>query len=140
LEEQLHVLGKQPNSLPKETAMKETRYVFRNLLPAALVIAGFCSVGQTATAQSPKPDTVVSSQDQSMPQPDNQKPASETKTFTGKIVKSGKLLVLTDAQGKVTYKLDDQQKAQQFVNQNVKVTGFLDDSTGVIRVTAIEPA
>ena len=120
--------------------MKETRYVLRNLLPAALVIAGFCSVGQTATAQSPKPDTVASAQDQSMPQPDSQRAAVETKTFTGKIVKSGGVLVLSDAQGKATYKLDDQQKAKEFVNKDVKVTGVLDDSTGVIRVTAIEPA
>jgi hypothetical protein len=104
-----------------------------------MVIAGFCYVGQTATAQDPKPNNDVSAQAQSMPQPGSQKPASEPKTFTGKIVKSGDVLVLSDAEGKTTYKLDDQQKAQEFVNKDVKVTGVLDDSTGVIRVTAIEP-
>jgi hypothetical protein len=117
--------------------MKKIGTILRATLPAVIVIAGFCSVGQTATAQTTKPDTAAS-QDQ-MQQPDNQKPASETRIFAGKIVKHGNILILSDTGGK-TYKLDDQQKAKEFVNKEVKVTGVLDDSTGVIRVTAIEPA
>ena len=113
--------------------------VVRAALSAAVVIAGFCYVGQTATAQNSNPYNFVPAQDQ-MQQPDAQKPAAETKTFTGKIVKAGNELVLSDTGGKTTYKLDDQQKAKDFVNKDVKVTGVLDDSTGVIRVTAIEPA
>jgi len=120
--------------------MKNTGDVLRNLLSVAIVIAGFCYVGQTAFAQNSAPSNVASAQDQSMPQPDNSKPAAETKTFSGKIVRSGNMLVLSDAGGKTTYKLDDQQKAKEFVNKDVKVTGVLDGSTGVIRVTAIEPA
>ncbi len=113
--------------------------VVRAALSAAVVIAGFCYVGQTATAQNSNLYNFVSAQDQ-MQQPDAQKPAAETKTFTGKIVKAGNELVLSDTGGKTTYKLDDQRKAKEFVNKDVKVTGVLDDSTGVIRVTAIEPA
>jgi hypothetical protein len=64
----------------------------------------------------------------------------ETKTFAGKIVKNGNLLVLSDQTGKKTYQLDDQQKAQGFLNQDVKVTGVLDASTGTIRVTSIDPS
>jgi hypothetical protein len=120
--------------------MKNTGKVLRNLLLAAVVIAGLCYAGQMAVAQNSSPSNAVSAQDQSMQQPDSPKPATETKIFTGKIVKSGNTLVLTDAGGKMTYKLDDQQKAKEFVNKEVKVTGILDDSTGVIRVTAIEPA
>jgi hypothetical protein len=55
-------------------------------------------------------------------------------------VKAGDKLVLTDAEGKTTYLLDDQQKAKEFVNKNVKVTGVLDASSGMIRVSAIDPA
>ena len=44
----------------------------------------------------------------------------------------------SDAVNKTTYQLDDQQKAQDFRNNNVKVTGVL-DATGTIRATAIEP-
>ncbi|MFZ0760763.1 MAG: DUF5818 domain-containing protein [Candidatus Sulfotelmatobacter sp.] len=114
--------------------------LLRNVLPAALVIAGLCYVGQTVTAQNSKPNA-VSAQNQ-MQQPDNQnsQTAAATKTFAGKIVKDGDVLVLSDTEGKTTYKLDDQEKAKKFVNQDVKVTGVLDDSTGIIRVTSIEPA
>ena len=55
-------------------------------------------------------------------------------------VKDGDKLVLTDADGKTTYQIDDQQKAKAFLNKSVKVTGILDASTGIIRVSAIEPA
>jgi hypothetical protein len=120
--------------------MKKMEAVLRNALPLVLVLAGLCYVGQTAIAQNSDPNRAVSSQEQPMQQPDNQKPAPETKTFTGKIVKSGSILVLSDVEGKTTYKLDDQQKAKEFVNKDVKVIGVLDDSTGVIRVSAIEPA
>jgi len=113
--------------------------VVRTALSAAVVIAGFCYVGQMAIGQESNPHNVVSAQDQ-MQQPNDQKAAAETKTFAGKIVKAGNTLVLSDTEGKTTYKLDDQQKAKEFVNKDVKVTGVLDDSTGMIRVTAIEPA
>ena len=52
---------------------------------------------------------------------------------------SGDKLILTDPASKTSYQLDDQQKAQAFVNKNVKVTGVLDASTGTIRVSAIDP-
>ena len=55
-------------------------------------------------------------------------------------MKSGDKFVLSDPAGQTTYQLDDQQKAQAFVNKNVRVTGMLDASTGTIRVTAIDPA
>jgi len=100
-----------------------------------MAIAGFCYLGQITIAHNAS----SSAQDQ-MQQPDTQKPAAEAKTFAGKIVKAGNTLVLSDAEGKTTYKLDDQQKAKEFVNKDVKVTGVLDASTGMIRVTAIEPA
>jgi len=115
--------------------MKKIGVVVRTALSAAMVIAGFCGVEQTAIAQNSTP----AAQDQ-MQQPDNQKPASETRTFEGKIVKAGKLLVLSDTEGKTTYKLDDQQKAKEYVNKDVKVTGILDASTGMIHVTVIDPA
>jgi len=66
-------------------------------------------------------------------------PAASVTTFTGKIVKSGTKVVLTD-ENKTVYQLDDQQKAQEFLNKSVKVTGVLDPSTGTIRVSAIDPA
>jgi hypothetical protein len=110
--------------------------MFGRLLPAVLLIAGLGYL--VATAQTSKPSTAPV-QDQ-MQQPDQQKPVAETKSFSGKIVKMGNVLVLSDQTGKKTYQLDDQQKAQGFLNQDVKVTGVLDASTGIIRVTSIDPS
>jgi hypothetical protein len=78
---------------------------------------------------------------QTSQQPANQDANQNTdqKTFTGVIVKSGDKLVLTDPLTKTSYQLDDQRKAQELVNKNVRVTGVLDPSTGTIRVNAIEP-
>ena len=48
--------------------------------------------------------------------------------------------MLSDSESKATYQLDDQEKAEGFLNANVKVTGVLDPSTGTIRVSDIERA
>jgi hypothetical protein len=120
--------------------MKKVQAAVRNMLPAVAVIVGLLMVCQPLIAQIPNPRSNASAQEQPTPQPGDQNPVSETKTFTGKIVKAGDRLVLSDAQGKTTYQLDDQQKAQEFVNKKVKVTGVLDPSTGMIRVSAIGPA
>ena len=118
--------------------MKKVQEALLKLLSVAALIVGLCLVSQPSMAQDPASPN-PNAQQQPMPQPDGQKPAAENATFTGKIVRSGGKLVLTDADGKTSYQLDDQKKAKEFVNQNVKVTGVLDASTGTIRVSAIEP-
>jgi hypothetical protein len=138
---QLLLTGYTNKSLPKENAMKRMQELILHVLPAAALIVGLCLMSQPSMAQnaaSPNPDP--NAQQQSMPQPGDQAQATQNATFTGKIVKSGSKLVLTDADGKTSYQLDDQKKAKQFMNQNVKVTGVLDASTGTIRVSAIDPA
>ena len=103
-------------------------------LSVALWFARQPMFAQSTSDSSPNP----TAQQQPM-QPDDQAAAS-MKTFSGKIMKSGDKFVLTDVNSKTTYQLDDQQKAEDFLNKTVKVTGVLDASTGTIRVTAIEPA
>ena len=121
--------------------MKKVQAALLSMLPVLAVALGLCLLGQPASAQqaSSSPSTAAS-QEQSAPPQADQNVATDAKTFTGKIVKSGDKLVLTDSASKTIYQLDDQQKAQDFVNKSVKVTGVLDGSTGVIRVSAIEPA
>ncbi len=63
---------------------------------------------------------------------------SSVTTFEGRIVRSGNRLVLTSIDN-TTYQLDNQQKAHNSLNQNVKVTGDLDATTGTIRIRAIDP-
>ena len=114
--------------------MKKAQFALSRMLPVMAFSVALCFTSQPLWAQSMHSPTA---QQQPMP-PDDQNAAS-VKTFSGKIVKSGNKLVLTDADNKTTYQLDDQQRAQDFLNKIVKVTGVLDPSTGTIRVSAIEP-
>jgi hypothetical protein len=126
-----------PKTLPQEEEMKKVQV----LLSVLGIAAGLWLAASLALAQSsPSSSHDAAVQQEPAPPPDAPNAASETKTFTGKIMKSGDKLVLSDAESKTTYQLDDQQKARAFVNKNVKVTGILDASTGVIRVSDIEPA
>ena len=120
--------------------MKNVLAALSFVFPAIALIAGLSLLWQPALAQNPTPhNATVAQQEPAQPSGD-QNSAAEAKTFTGKIVKTGDKLVLSDAESKTMYQLDDQQKAQEYVNKKVKVTGVLDASTGMIRVSAIEPA
>lgn len=122
--------------------MKLTRTLLRDLMTLPALALALCVSSQATLAQSDS-QSAPGTKTQSM-QPDpqqndqNSQTAATQKTFSGKIMKSGDKLVLT-ASG-TTYQLDDQQKAQDFLNKDVKVTGSLDPSTGTIRVSAIDPA
>lgn len=121
--------------------MKNTRFAVLNILPALTLSLAMCAVTQPVfgqnTTQTPDPSNPSTATQQQPMQPDDQT-AAAAKTFHGKIVQAGDKLVLTATDK--TYQLDDQQKAQDFLNKSVKVTGVLDASTGTIRVSAIEPA
>jgi hypothetical protein len=118
--------------------MKKGRFGLSMMLPVMALTAALCFRSQPAFAQSPQTSDPTA-QRQPMP-PDDRAPANAAaeKTFSGKIMKSGGKLVLITAD-KTTYQIDDQQKAQDFLNKSVKVTGVLDAETGTIRVTAIDP-
>ena len=98
-----------------------------------------------AMALSP---ALVAQQDQpSQPSPNAQTPDTpspdasadtQTQNFSGTVVKAKNHYVLkTD---RMTYQLDDETKAKQFVGKQVNVTGTVDKSTSMIRVTDIQPA
>ncbi|MBZ5663718.1 MAG: hypothetical protein LAO30_03865 [Acidobacteriia bacterium] len=114
--------------------MTRVQFAVSTMLPVMALSVVLCFTSQSMFAQS-DPSHNPATQQERM-QPDDQ---AAVKTFSGKIVKSGNKFVLTDANNKTTYQLDDQQKAQDFLNKNVRVNGVLDPSTGTIRVTAIEP-
>jgi hypothetical protein len=75
-------------------------------------------------------------------QPNSQQPEPETQQTTsqsifGTIAKVSNKYVLQTSDS-ITYELDDQSTAGQYVGKHVKVTGTLDRATGVIRVRSIE--
>jgi hypothetical protein len=120
--------------------MKKARYGLSMILPVMALTAALCFASQPAFAQSPQTQTSDPTAQQQPMQPDDQTPANAAaeKTFSGKIMKSEGKLVLKSADETI-YQIDDQQKAKEFLNKSVKVTGVLDAETGTIRVTAIDP-
>lgn len=121
--------------------MKTTQLALSTILPAVALLIALCFASQPAFAQNTDDSAISPTAQQQPMQPDDRNAADvdSTKTFSGKIVKSGGKLVLQDTVNKTTYQLDDQVKAHDFLNKNVKVTGVLDASTETIRVNAIEP-
>jgi hypothetical protein len=59
------------------------------------------------------------------------------RAFEGKISKSGDQLVLQDSATQTSYKLDNQDKAKQFVGKSVKVMATVDTATNTLHVVDI---
>jgi Protein of unknown function (DUF5818) len=99
-------------------------------LAAGLSPAVFAQQDQTAPpANDP--------QTQTAPTPDNATDSQVPTSFSGTVVKVAKHYALKT--NSMTYQLDDQAKAKQFAGKQVTVSGTLDKSTSMIRVTDIQP-
>lgn len=118
--------------------MTKVRFALSMMLPLTALTVALCFASQTMFAQGTSGSSRKATTQQPPMPPEDQNMAS-VNTFSGKIVKSANKFVLAAADNRTTYQLDDQQKAQDFLNQSVKVTGSLDASTGTIRVRAIDP-
>jgi Protein of unknown function (DUF5818) len=86
------------------------------------------SQSQTAPDQSAHPNPQQS-------EPETEKSTSQS--VSGTIAKVNNKYVLQTSDS-VTYQLDNQSTAGQYVGKRVKVTGTLDRATGIIRVRSIE--
>ena len=85
--------------------------------------------GQQPSEQTPQPDAKQS--------PEPETPDATAQTVTGTVAKvAGKYVLQTT--DNVTYALDDQDKAKPYEGKRVKVTGTLDRSTGILRISSIE--
>jgi len=80
---------------------------------------------QGAQPSSPSPDSSSSMQN------------TQGSSFTGTVVKAAGKYVLKTSD--MNYQLDDQNKAKQFVGQQVKINGTLDSSTSMIHISDISP-
>ena len=102
--------------------MKKIQFALSMMLPVMALTAALCLASQPTLAQSASdPSRKPTTQQQPM-QPDDQNAANTAseKTFKGKIVRFGDKLVLAAADSKTTFQLDDQQKAQDFLNKSVQ--------------------
>ncbi len=139
------------------------KFLVRLSLAAAMTI-GVIALGSFANAQDQQSSqepaaTTPPQQQQPTATPPDQAPAAaaeqpqqpnelqhsndmksqDAKSFTGQVAKEKGKLVLRDPVTKMSYKLDDQDKAASYVGKQVKVTGKLDMNTNTIQVESIEP-
>jgi len=128
------LLAKQ--SLTQQSSVKSTVICFR-ILPALALTASLFFASSAMCAQSASDSAPAAQQPGAAP--DQNADQNTQQTFTGVIAKHDDKLVLSDPLTRTRYQLDDQRRAQELVNKNVKVTGVLDPSTGTIRVSAIDP-
>ncbi len=84
---------------------------------------------------APRLASTYSASAQQHAQPDNER---KTKTFSGTIVKDGDKFLLSDKASKLSYVLDDAEKASRFEGKKVKVTGTVDVASNTIHVDEIE--
>ena len=118
--------------------MKKSTFALSIIFSLVLLEIGLCLASQLIFAQSHnEPSSNPTTQQQPLQNDEN---TASVNTFSGKIVKSGDKFVLAASDNLTTYQLDDQQKAHDFLNNTVRVTGSLDASTGTIRVIAIDPS
>src|SRR5882762_11085504 len=93
----------------------------------------------TATPPAQTPAAAPEQQQQPNETQPNEMKSQDAKSFTGQVAKEKGKLVLRDPVTKMSYKLDDQDKAASFVGKQVKVTGKLDMNSNTIQVESIEP-
>src|SRR2546428_4097329 len=108
-----------------------------SLLPTLALAATLYPAAFAQQDQTPQPGT-ADPQTQSATAPDTSADAQTQKSFSGTVVKVQKQYVLKTDNG--TYQLDDQAKAKRFTGKQVVVSGILDQSTSMIRVSDIQPA
>jgi hypothetical protein len=118
-------------------------------LAMALSAVSFAQQDQTAQPSSQQPTSDMQNGQQTTPEQQGTRPSSPSQdssssmqntqgtAFTGTVVKAGGKYVLKTSD--MNYQLDDQEKAKQFVGQQVKVNGTLDSNTSMIHISDISP-
>jgi uncharacterized protein YdeI (BOF family) len=112
---------------------------FTTQFALTLALLGAFAMGSQLVAQdNAAPQPKAPSQEQPSPKAGAPDQPMASKAFTGKIVKEGGIVVLKDLANNITYQLDDQRKANQYLDKEVTVTGSLDPSNNTIHIENIE--
>ncbi len=127
-------------------------FLIRILLAAALTLVTF-GLASSAHAQQADEDSVPATPNQrhpaTAPKSPQQQPVSapssddaqtqQALAFSGRVTSEQGQLVLKDPVTKMTYQLDNQARARQYVGKQVKVTGILELKSNTIHIDSIEP-
>ena len=118
------------------------KMVVRLLLAAAATLV--VTLASNARGQQGDEDSqTASSQQQRQPGqqeaqvPSNESQTQDAHTFTGRVVQDNGQIVLKDPITKMSYQLDDQPKAKQFIGKQVKVNGRLGLDSNTIHIVTI---
>src|SRR5260370_28376106 len=109
---------------------------------ATAVTMGVIVLGSSANAQDQQSSQAPAATPEQQQQPNETQSdmkSQDAKSFTGRVAKEKGKLVLKDPVTKMSYQLDDQDKAATYVGKQVKVTGKLDMNSNTIQVDSIEP-
>jgi Protein of unknown function (DUF5818) len=118
------------------------KMVVRLLLAAAATLV--VALASNARGQQGDEDSqTASSQQQRQPGqqeaqvPSNESQTQDAHTFIGRVVQDNGQIVLKDPITKMSYQLDDQPKAKQFIGKQVKVNGRLGLDSNTIHIVTI---
>lgn len=100
------------------------------LLGAVSLGIGLAAQDQSGSAQDRPPE----SQRQS---PLDSSSQHSARAFDGRIIRAGNAVVFLERSTRTSYRLDDQQKAKQFVGRDVEVTATIDPATNTLHVIDI---
>jgi hypothetical protein len=116
-------------------------------LAMALSAVSFAQQDQSAQPSTQQPSSDMQNGQQTSPEQQSTRPSQDSSSssmqntqgtaFTGTVVKAAGKYVLKTSD--MNYQLDDQDKAKQFVGQQVKINGTLDSSTSMIHISDISP-
>jgi len=116
-------------------------------LAMALSAVSFAQQDQSAQPSTQQPSSDMQNGQQTSPEQQSTRPSQDSSSssmqntqgtaFTGTVVKAAGKYVLKTSD--MNYQLDDQDKARQFVGQQVKINGTLDSSTSMIHISDISP-
>ena len=103
------------------------------VLAGAVMVLALCSPSsaKSTSAQTRPQESGIAAQAQQQAQ----QPSQE---FQGTIEKVSTKYILEDKASGARYQLDNQDKAKQFLGEDVKVSGTLDPNTDTIAVSAIQ--
>jgi hypothetical protein len=98
------------------------------------------AIATVSFAQTPSTTAPGGGDIDSVPQhhaADSSSNLQSARSFEGKVVRTGRQLVLKNSVAHTSYKLDDQKKAREYEGRHVKVTATMDADTSVLHVIDI---
>ena len=129
------VLSIVPFTLAQDLQNQPTPPLTSDILGPELIV--WSQFQKPQPVPQPLPDPPEQQQGKSSPTPNPSDKQPDVQTFTGRITMDGGKYVLKMANDN-TYQLDDQEKAKQYENKDVKLVGTVDENNHSVRIISIQ--